>query len=198
MYVAFGCVAVVHDYIREDGDFVIGDGNIGQGDGWEGEAFSVVVEAFGLDDRVAAGDGEGDGHVNGVCVAGAGGCAGDLVDGEIVAGALEAALHEDGGGVTVPVYGAAFEFVHAPGGAGDGGFVGGWEIEPACWTAEREVAVANVAVEGVRLGWAGPVDGSQGEFADSSVHGGALVTDWVAKAWLAGNGYPFVVDISVD
>lgn len=47
-------------------------------------------------------------------------------------------------------------------------------------------------------GWAGLVDGSQGEFADSSVHGGALVTDWVAKAWLAGNGYPFVVDISVD
>lgn len=95
-------MAVVDNHIREDGDYVVGDGNVGQRDGWEGEAFSVVVEAFGLDDRVAAGDGDGDGHVNGICVAGAGGCAGHLVDGDIVAGALEAALHEDGGGGAVP------------------------------------------------------------------------------------------------
>ncbi len=164
-------MAVVHDYIREDNDLVIGDGDVGQWHGWEGEAFLVVVEAISLDDRVAAGDGDGDGHVNGVCVAGAGGCAGDLVDGDIVAGALEAALHEDGGGGAVPY------------------------MAPPSNLFMRPVAPG---MESVPLGWAGLVDGSQGEFADSSVHGGALVADWVAKAWFATDGHPFVVDISVD
>ena len=137
MDLGFGGVAVVDDDVAEDGDFVVGDGDVGERDGGEGEAYAVVAEGFGLDDGRAAGDADGDGNVQGVCGAGAGGCAGDLVDGEGVAGALGPALDEHVGGAAVPVYGASFEFVHAALGAGDGHFVRGWETEIACWATDR-------------------------------------------------------------
>ena len=158
----------------------------------------MVAKAFRLDNRIAASDGNGDGNMKGVCAAGACGRAGYLVDGENVAGTLESLLHEHVGGVTVPVYGTTFEFVHAARGADDRGFVSGWESEPACWAADGQISITNVTIYGVGLGWAGPVDVSSREFAQSSMAGGGFVSDWVAKTWLAADSHPFEVDISVD
>ena len=189
---------IVDDHVREDGNFVVGNGYVFEWHCRESEAFSVVAKAFRLDDRITASDGNGDRYVKGVCVAGACGRAGNLIDGEIVAGTLEALLHEHVGGVTVPVYGTAFKFVYAASGAGDRSFVSGRETEPACWAAQGEVAVANVAIYGMGLGWARPVDVTSSEFAESSVAGGCFVSDWVAEAWLATDSHPFEVYISVD
>ena len=133
-----------------------------------------------------------------VCVAGARGGAGDLVDGKVVAGALKASLHEHIGGITVPINGTAFEFVHAAGGAGDRGLVSGWKPKPACWAAQGEITVPNVTKYGMSLGLPGPVNVSSCEFANSSMAGWCFISDWVSIDWLATNSHPFQVDISVD
>ena len=158
----------------------------------------MVTKAFRLDNRIAVSDGNRDGNVKDVCVAGACGRADDLIDGEIIAGNLEAVLHEHVGGATIPVFDAAFEVVHTAGGAGDRRFVSGWETEPACWAARREIMVADVTIYGMGFALAGPVNVSSRELTELSVASWCLVSDWVPKTWLATKSHPFEVYISVD
>ena len=87
-----------------------------------------------------------------ICVGRACGRAGDLVDGKVVAGTLEASLHKHVGGITVPVNGTAFKFVHAAGGTGDRGFIDGWKTESTCWAAQGEIAVPEIAKYGRGFG----------------------------------------------
>ena len=187
---------IVNDHVGEDGNFVVGKAYILEWNCRESEAFSVVAKAFRLDNRITATDGNTNRNVKGVYDAGACDRAGDLVDGEIIAGTLETLLQEHVGWVTVPVYGTAFKFVYRPVAPVIRGFVSRRETEPAYWAAHREIAVANVTIYGMGLGWAGPVDVSSSEFTESSVAGGCFVSDWVAEVWLATNSHPFKVYIS--